>query len=104
MAFFVFGGQNYYNRRIIEKTWWGYVEMNIKRYKFEENVLDRELFAADGLAFSVLYNIVNKKCTLVLTDHERFIICYSAFPFPVWIWNVADITEEEKEQIWQISL
>lgn len=76
--------------------------MNIKRYEFEENVLDRELFAADGLAFSVLYNIVNNKCTLVLTDHERFIICYSAFPFPVWIWNVADITEEEKEQIWQI--
>lgn len=36
------------------------------------------------------------KCELLLTDHERLIICFTGNPHPVWIWTPDDVTEEEK--------
>lgn len=76
--------------------------MDIKKYEFAENIIDTSLFAADELTFSVLIGIVNAKSTLVVTNHRRFVICYSCAPHPVWIWTADDITAMEKEQIWQI--
>lgn len=74
----------------------------VQKYEFAENVVDTGLFAWDELTFAVLKAIVNNKCTLVMTDHDRFVICYSSEPFPVWLWTAADITEAEKEEIWEL--
>ncbi len=74
----------------------------VKKYEFAENVVDTGLFATDELTFAVLKAIVNNKCTFVMTDNDMFVICYSAEPFPVWLWTASDISEVEKEEIWEL--
>lgn len=74
----------------------------IKKYEFAENVVDTGLFAGDELTFAVLTAIVNNKCTFVITDNDRFVICYSSAPFPVWLWTASDVSEAEKEEIWEL--
>lgn len=76
--------------------------MELKKYERKEQVVDTKLFAKDGLTFLVLERIVNQKARFVLTDHKRFVVCYSSPPHPVWIWTPDDITEEEKEALWQL--
>lgn len=77
--------------------------METKRYEYAENIIDTKLFQQDELTFSVLSVIVNYKCRLVITDHERFVICHSCAPYPVWIWVPENITEAELEKVWQIT-
>lgn len=74
----------------------------VKKYEFAENVVDTGLFAGDELTFAVLTAIVNNKCTFVMTDCDRFVICYSQEPFPVWVWTAEGITDTEKEEIWEL--
>ncbi len=76
--------------------------METKRYEYGENIVDTGLLKADELTFSVLENIVNQKSRLVITDHERFLICHSCAPYPVWIWVPDDVSEEELEHTWKI--
>ncbi len=76
--------------------------MEAKRYEYGENIVDTEIFKADELTFNVLKNIVNQKSRLVITDHERFVICHSCAPYPVWIWVPEDVTEGELEHTWEI--
>ena len=76
--------------------------MEVKKYEREEQVVDTALFAQDWLPFSVLTRIVNQRAQFVITDQNRFVICYSSSPHPVWIWTPDDSTEEEKEALWQL--
>lgn len=76
--------------------------LNITKYESQNNVVDTALFHSDGLAFAVLTGIVNAGCTFVFTDHERFVLCYSCAPYPVWLWTAEGITEQEKEEIWKL--
>lgn len=57
---------------------------------------DLKLLENDKYTFVVLSRILNDSSRLILTDHERLIICHSADPYPVWIWTPDDITLEEK--------
>lgn len=61
---------------------------------------DLKLLENNKYTFVVLSRILNDSCRLILTDHERLIICHSADPFPVWIWTPDEITLEEKERAW----
>lgn len=36
---------------------------------------------------------MDKSCKLLLSDHERCIICFSTEPYPTWIWTAEDITQ-----------
>lgn len=76
--------------------------MKIQKYEFAENVVDTGVFKEDELTFAVLAAIVNNKSTFVITDHDKFVICYSAPPFPAWLWTDENISESEKEEIWQL--
>lgn len=45
-----------------------------------------ELLRKDAITYSVLIKILQGQCTQIFTDHERVIVCYSAPPWPVWVW------------------
>ena len=48
---------------------------------------ERDLKTLDGdrCLFFVLRRVIGGQCRLLLTDHERLIICLTDEPFPVWI-------------------
>ena len=62
---------------------------------------DYKLLENDECTFFVLRRIIDGKCELLLTDHERLIICFTAQPFPVWIWTPDDASGEEMERAYE---
>ena len=64
---------------------------------------DLKILETDKYTFFVLSRIMTRKCTLLLSDHSRMIICYSQSPFPVWIWTADDATPEEMETTYKLS-
>ncbi|MBE5894661.1 MAG: GNAT family N-acetyltransferase [Lachnospiraceae bacterium] len=58
---------------------------------------DYKLLEGDKYTFFVLRRIIDGPCKLLLSDHERLIICFSEEPYPTWIWTPDDVTEEEME-------
>ena len=54
---------------------------------------DYKLLEGDKYTFFVLRRIIDGPCKLLLSDHERLIICFSTEPFPTWIWTADDSTE-----------
>ncbi len=63
---------------------------------------DRKILENDKYTFFVLRRIMGGKCELLLTDHERLIICFTGSPFPVWIWTPDDASEAEMERAYQM--
>ncbi len=62
---------------------------------------DRKILENDKYTFFVLRRIMGGKCELLLTDHERLIICFTCDPFPVWIWTPDDASEAEMERAYR---
>lgn len=67
------------------------------------NDRDFELLKSDPYTFAVLARILKGACELILTDHERFLLCHSASRHPVWIWTPDGASEEEKERAWRMA-
>lgn len=65
---------------------------------------DYKLLEDDKYSFFVLRRIIDGPCKLLLSDHERLIICFSTEPFPTWIWTADDATEEEMEKAYRLLL
>ncbi len=63
---------------------------------------DRKILENDKYTFFVLRRIIGGKCELLLTDHERLIICFTSNPFPIWIWTPDDASEAEMERAYQM--
>lgn len=64
---------------------------------------DYELLETDKYTFFVLKRIMGGECKLLLSDHERLVICFTGHPFPVWIWTPDDASEEEMEQAYRLA-
>ena len=64
---------------------------------------DYKILEDDKYTFFVLRRIIGGKCNLLLTDHERLIICFTSNPFPIWIWTPDDASKEEMEKVYQIA-
>lgn len=64
---------------------------------------DFKILENDKYTFFVLRRIIGGKCELLMTDHERLIICFTNKPFPIWIWTPDDATKEEMEKAYQIA-
>ena len=64
---------------------------------------DYKLLEADKYTFFVLKRVMGGECELLLSDHERLIICFTGHPFPVWIWMPDDASEEEMEKSYQLA-
>lgn len=65
---------------------------------------DFQILEDDKYTFFMLRRIIGGKCKLLLTDHERLIICYTSAPFPIWIWTPDDASREEMEKAYQIAV
>lgn len=57
-----------------------------------------DLMRDEAVTYSVLIKILQGTCTDIFTDHENAVVCYSAAPWPVWVWcrdteNAAIVTE-----------
>ena len=63
---------------------------------------DFKLLEQDRFTFFVLKRVLALPCELILSDHERLIICLSSNPFPVWIWTADDATPQEMEKAYQL--
>ena len=64
---------------------------------------DYKLLEADKYTFFVLKQIMGGKCNLLLSDHDRLILCFTGQPFPVWIWTPDDASEEEMERAYLLA-
>ncbi|MDE7432524.1 MAG: GNAT family N-acetyltransferase [Lachnospiraceae bacterium] len=64
---------------------------------------DFKILEDDKYTFFVLRHIMGGKCELLMTDHERLIICFTSKPFPIWIWTPDDASKEEMEKAYQIA-
>ena len=56
---------------------------------------DYKLLSGDKYTFSVLSRIISGKNELLLSDHEKLIICFTNQPFPVWIWTPENASEDD---------
>ena len=66
------------------------------------NEKDYIILDNDKYTFYVLKRLLGGENKLLLTDHERLIICFSCEPYPVWIWSADDLAEEELERAYLI--
>ena len=66
------------------------------------NEKDYELLDGDRYTFFVLKRLLGGDNTLLLSDHERLIICFSNDPFPVWIWTPEGAPDEDLERAYMI--
>lgn len=64
---------------------------------------DFQLLEQDRYTFSVLSRVLRGDCHCIRTDHERFILCHTMQPYPVWLWTPDGISEAEKERAWQVA-
>ena len=63
---------------------------------------DFELLGRDKYTFAVMDRILRSECELVLTDHEKLILCHSARMYPVWVWTPDGADEALKEAAWRL--
>lgn len=71
-----------------------------------DNIVDErdyKLLKNDVYTFFVLSRIIGGKCELLLTDHERLIICFTCSPYPVWIWTADGASEAEMERAYLLA-
>lgn len=64
---------------------------------------DQKILENDRYTFFVLSRILHGKCRLILSDHERLIICFSDHPYPVWIWMPDDASTAEMENAYRTA-
>ena len=64
---------------------------------------DRLLLNEDKYTFSVLSRIISGENELLLSDHEKTIICFSCQPYPVWIWTPDDASEYDWERAYILA-
>ena len=64
---------------------------------------DMRLLEGDRYTFAVLRRILGGPCDLVLTDHEKLILCHSAARYPVWLWTPDDLTESDRARAWALA-
>ena len=60
------------------------------------------LLDKDKYTFFILRLVIGGDCKLLLTDHEKLIICYSCPPYPVWIWTPDNTSNEEMERAYSL--
>lgn len=63
-----------------------------------------DLLGEDVCTFSMLARILGGKCTKIVTDHARVVMCLSVRPFPVWVWVAKDADAAELERVRDVLL
>ena len=63
---------------------------------------DYKILENDKYTFFVLARVMGENCELLLTDHERLIVCFTGNPYPIWVWTPDDATEKEMERAYRL--
>ena len=63
---------------------------------------DFKLLEQDKYTFFVLRRVLGLPCELILSDHQRIIICLSSHPFPVWIWTADNASADEMQKAYEL--
>ena len=68
------------------------------------NEADFRLIDTDRFTFNVLARILRGECELVMSDHEKLIVCHSdsKMHYPIWAWTPDDCGTDEMERAWKI--
>lgn len=64
---------------------------------------DYALLENDRYTFFVLRRIIDQTCELLLSDHDKLILCYSGSPYPVWIWTPDHSSIEEMDGAYSLA-
>lgn len=64
---------------------------------------DYRLLDGDKYTFAILRMIMGKPCQLLLTDHERLILCKAVEVFPAWLWTPDGASPEEMERAYSLA-
>ncbi len=64
---------------------------------------DLALLEQDRYTFFVLKRILGVETKILLTDHEKLILCYTGNPYPVWIWTPDDGAEDLYEKAYALA-
>ena len=76
--------------------------MMVKRYRNQKCDINISDIIEDEYTFSVLIRILTRECSLTVTDNKQFLICHSAYPYPVWVWVSQDASMDIYEQVYHI--
>lgn len=58
----------------------------LQHYQSQSLPQAAQLLGEEKITFSVLHKILQEDCRDIFTDHAQVIVCYSAYPWPVWAW------------------
>ena len=64
---------------------------------------DEKLLEKDKYTFFVLKRIMTGDCSLLLSNHESLIICFSGEPYPVWIWTIDNASVDVMEKAYKLA-
>ena len=64
---------------------------------------DFKLLDADKYTFFVLRRIMAGETKILLSDHERLIVCFTGEPYPAWIWTPDDATDADFEKAYSLA-
>lgn len=64
---------------------------------------DYLLLDRDPYTFFVLRRVMGGSCELLLTDHEKMILCFTGDPYPVWIWTPDHASPAELESVYGLA-
>ncbi len=64
---------------------------------------DYKLLDGEKYTFAILRMIMGKPCQLLLTDHERLILCKNVEAFPAWAWTPDGASPEEMERAYTLA-
>lgn len=65
----------------------------LKQYQNQACPELSRLMEGEYITYSVLVKILQGPCTKIFADGERAVVCYSAHPWPVWVW-CRDVEDE----------
>lgn len=80
--------------------------MSERRSKHMDNFVDerdQELLARDKYTFFVMKRVLSLEGNVLLSDHEKIVLCYTGAPYPVWIWTDDGIDEADMERAYQLA-
>lgn len=64
---------------------------------------DFKLLEKDKYTFFVMRRILETECALILSDHEKILLCHSSEPYPVWIWTKDNASEEDMKAVFKLA-
>lgn len=76
--------------------------MSMKVFKNCICDIDTSKLMIDEYVYSTLARILTYECDLTITDEEKFVICYSCAPYPVWVYLRGDATDMDREKVYLI--